>query len=69
MACSSLCHAQAKIFRQQNSPIKALKIISDLNHKFEPVLVLIRSWDVTISLAVGRLHWGTSVAHTATKYV
>ena len=52
MAHSSLCHARAKIFWQQNLPIKSLKIILNLNHAFRPVLVLIRSWDVTDVVAI-----------------
>ena len=49
MTYSSLYHACVGIFWQQNLSIKALeKKISNLNHALKPVLVLIRSWDVTI---------------------
>ena len=48
MAHSSLCHAHDKIFWWQNSCIKVLRKISDLNPILKLVLVLIRSWVVIV---------------------
>ena len=44
-------------------PIKALKIIRNLNHMLKPILVLIRSWDVTWHASSSHVHQRKSYPH------